>query len=133
MVEVAEGHDAERIGGLVVPSDGSLAGLAVRTGRPAVATDIRTDARARAWLLPDQESEFGPLVAVPLVAHERSSGALRLCRLAGRPAFDDHEVELLSNWPGTVPSPSIWRCCTTATGSPVTCMTWRFSGCSRRG
>jgi signal transduction histidine kinase len=98
MVEVAEGHDAERVSGLVVPSDGSLAGLAVRTGRPAVASDVRTDARARAWPLPDQESEFGPLVAVPLVANERSSGALRLCRLAGRPAFDDHEVELLSGF-----------------------------------
>ncbi|MFF7656516.1 GAF domain-containing protein [Streptomyces sp. NPDC007983] len=98
MVEVAEGHDAERISSLVVPSDGSLAGLAVRTGRPAVASDVRTDSRARAWPLPDQESEFGPLVAVPLVAHERSTGALRLCRLAGRPAFDDHEVELLSGF-----------------------------------
>jgi signal transduction histidine kinase len=98
MVEVAEGHDAERIGGLVVPADGSLAGLAARTGRPAVATDVRVDSRARAWPLPDQESEFGPLVAVPLVANERSSGALRLCRLAGRPPFDDHEVEMLSGF-----------------------------------
>ncbi|WP_432039612.1 GAF domain-containing protein [Streptomyces cucumeris] len=97
-VEVAEGHDAERIGGLVVPADGSLAGLAARTGRPAVATDVRVDARARAWPLPDQESEFGPLVAVPLVANERSSGSLRLCRLAGRPPFDDNEVELLSGF-----------------------------------
>ncbi|WP_432013405.1 GAF domain-containing protein [Streptomyces cucumeris] len=97
-VEVAEGHDAERIGGLVVPADGSLAGLAARTGRPAVATDVRLDARARAWPLPDQESEFGPLVAVPLVANERSSGSLRLCRLAGRPPFDDNEVELLSGF-----------------------------------
>ncbi|MET7763887.1 GAF domain-containing sensor histidine kinase [Streptomyces sp. NPDC005393] len=98
VVEVAEGHDAERIEGLVVPSDGSLAGLAARTGHPAVATDVRIDSRARSWPLPAQESEFGPLVAVPLVANERSSGALRLYRLAGRPPFDDNEVHLLSGF-----------------------------------
>ncbi|MFI7313922.1 sensor histidine kinase [Streptomyces hygroscopicus] len=98
MVEVAEGHDAEGVGGLVVPSDGSLAGLAARTGRPAVASDVRVDSRARSWPLPPPESGFGPVVAVPLVAGERASGALRLCRLAGRPPFDDHEVELLSGF-----------------------------------
>lgn len=98
MVEVAEGHDAERIGGLVVPSDGSLAGLAARTGRPAFASDVRVDSRARSWPLPAPESEFGPVVAVPLVAGERASGALRLCRLAGRQPFDDHEVALLSGF-----------------------------------
>ncbi|MEU5645568.1 sensor histidine kinase [Streptomyces milbemycinicus] len=96
LVEVAEGHDAERLGGQVVPSDGSLAGLAARTGRPAVSGDIRNDARA--WPIPAREGEFGPLVAVPLVAGERTSGALRLCRLAGRPPFDDHEVALLSGF-----------------------------------
>ncbi|WP_137976744.1 GAF domain-containing protein [Streptomyces violaceusniger] len=98
MAEVAEGHDAELIGGLVVPSDGSLAGLAARTGRPAVASDVTLDSRARSWPLPAPESEFGPVVAVPLVAGERASGALRLCRLAGRQPFDDHEVELLSGF-----------------------------------
>ncbi|MES4909164.1 MULTISPECIES: GAF domain-containing sensor histidine kinase [unclassified Streptomyces] len=96
LVQVAEGHDAERLGGQVVPSDGSLAGLAARTGRPAVSGDVRHDPRA--WPIPAREGEFGPLVAVPLVAGERSSGALRLCRLAGRPPFDDHEVALLSGF-----------------------------------
>ncbi|NUP45258.1 MAG: GAF domain-containing sensor histidine kinase [Streptomyces sp.] len=96
LVEVAEGHDAERLGGQVVPSDGSLAGLAARTGRPAVSGDIGNDPRA--WPIPAREGEFGPLVAVPLVAGERSSGALRLCRLAGRPPFDDNEVALLSGF-----------------------------------
>ncbi|MFD8866887.1 GAF domain-containing protein [Streptomyces sp. NPDC059590] len=96
LVEVAEGHDAERLGGQVVPSEGSLAGLAARTGRPAASGDVRGDPRA--WPIPAREGEFGPLVAVPLVAGERSSGALRLCRLAGRPPFDHHEVELLSGF-----------------------------------
>lgn len=97
MVEVAHGHGADRLGGLAVPAEGSLAGLAARTGSPVASPDVRTDPRAYPL---DEEAEegCGPTVAVPLRADARASGALRLSRLAGRPAFDDFEVKLISGF-----------------------------------
>ncbi|QHC26947.1 GAF domain-containing sensor histidine kinase [Streptomyces sp. GS7] len=97
-VAVARGAGASRIAGLRVPADGSLPGMAARTGRPVVTADLRTDPRAHP-LGPDTETEeeYGPAIAVPLQV-DTGCGALRLSRLAGRPAFDDTEVRLLSGF-----------------------------------
>ncbi|MGG7569718.1 GAF domain-containing protein [Streptomyces sirii] len=118
-VAVACGTGASRILGLRVPADGSLPGMAVRSGRPVVSADLRADPRAyplgpdapgteavhppgeakSRGAAPNGESveAYGPTVAVPLQV-DTGCGALRLSRLAGRPAFDDAEVTLISGF-----------------------------------
>ncbi|MCK7626036.1 GAF domain-containing protein [Streptomyces sp. RS10V-4] len=104
-VAVACGTGASRIAGLRVPADGSLPGMAVRSGRPVVTDDLRADPRAYPLGAdlgggdgtgPGAEV-YGPAVAVPLQV-DTGCGALRLCRLAGRPPFDDTEVRLISGF-----------------------------------
>ncbi|WP_158812990.1 GAF domain-containing protein [Streptomyces rimosus] len=97
-VEVASGDGADSMAAAVIPSRGSLTGLAAATGRPVVTRDVRTDPRA--YAMPDFGQECGPVVAVPLMVGEGASGALRLSRSAGRPPFDDSEVELVSGFAG---------------------------------
>ncbi|WP_438490667.1 GAF domain-containing protein [Streptomyces sp. S186] len=122
-VSVACGTGASRIVGLRVPADGSLPGMAVRSGRPVVTADLRADPRAYplgsdagsgsgSEDAPDGKAlngkavdgdaaghgvAYGPAVAVPLQV-DTGHGALRLSRLAGRPAFDDAEVTLISGF-----------------------------------
>ncbi|MFE6286075.1 GAF domain-containing protein [Streptomyces sp. NPDC057877] len=93
-VEVAYGPDAERLQGLGLPVRGSLAGRAVRTGRPVASADIADDPRAR----PLGDTAYGPAVAVPLPVGASACGALRLSRRTGRAAFDDTEVALVSRF-----------------------------------
>ncbi|GGX13381.1 histidine kinase [Streptomyces noursei] len=118
-VTVACGTGASRIVGLRVPVDASLPGMAVRDGRPVVSADLRADPRAYPLgrdagsgagdaptgdALEEEAGEaaghgtaYGPAVAVPLQV-DTGCGALRLSRLAGRPAFDDAEVTLISGF-----------------------------------
>ncbi|MET9295810.1 GAF domain-containing protein [Streptomyces sp. NPDC003077] len=96
VVKAAHGQDAAAVTGTAVPAHGSLAGLAARTGQPAVSADVRSDPRAHA--LPGPRAHQGPVIAVPLPVDERASGALRLSRSAGRTPFTDAEVELLSGF-----------------------------------
>ena len=118
-VAVACGTGASRILGLRVPADGSLPGMAARSGRPVVSADLRDDSRAYplgpgtsgngAGHPPEREEpddavlngapaeRYGPTVAVPLQV-DTGCGALRLSRLAGRPPFDDAEVTLISGF-----------------------------------
>ncbi|WP_423247524.1 GAF domain-containing protein [Streptomyces decoyicus] len=118
-VAVACGTGASRILGLRVPADGSLPGMAARSGRPVVSADLRDDSRAyplgpgasgNGTVHPPEGEEpdgaalngepaevYGPTVAVPLQV-DTGCGALRLSRLAGRPAFDDAEVTLISGF-----------------------------------
>ncbi|KOG86192.1 histidine kinase, partial [Streptomyces varsoviensis] len=95
-VEVAHGRSADALRGRLVPALGSLAGVAARTGKPAVTSDVRTDPRAHA--IPDIDPPHGPTVAMPLLVEDQVSGALRLSRVAGRPVFDDSDIELLSGF-----------------------------------
>ncbi|WP_432215903.1 GAF domain-containing protein [Streptomyces hygroscopicus] len=118
-VAVACGAGASRVLGLRVPADGSLPGMAARSGRPVVSADLRDDSRAYplgpgtsgngaghppegeepddAVLNGEPEERYGPTVAVPLQV-DTGCGALRLSRLAGRPAFDEAEVTLISGF-----------------------------------
>lgn len=98
-VVVAHGTGASRIDGLLVPAEGSLPGMASRSGRPAVSADVRSDPRAYPLDLGTQSQEaYGPAIAVPLRIDAGRCGALRLSRLAGRPAFDETEVTLISGF-----------------------------------
>ncbi|KOU62368.1 histidine kinase [Streptomyces sp. MMG1533] len=97
-VEVAYGHDAEHVEGAVLPTQGSLAGLAARTAEPATTADIAGDPRAYPLGGKGDADAYGPTVAVPLPLDTSARGALRLSRHTGRPAFDDTEVALVSRF-----------------------------------
>lgn len=95
-VDVAVGALSRELTGLAVPYDNTLPGLAARTGKAAVTSDIKNDPRTHAF--PGVENAHGPAVAVPLIAQKHAPGALRLSRLNGRPPFDETEVGLLSDF-----------------------------------
>ncbi|WP_329282587.1 sensor histidine kinase [Streptomyces sp. NBC_01451] len=98
-VEVAYGHDAEHVEGAVLPAHGSLVGPAAGADEPATTADAGGDLRAHALGHESGDPQgYGPMVAVPLPLDASACGALRLSRRAGRPAFDDTEVALVSRF-----------------------------------
>ncbi len=77
------------------PLDGSLAGQAIRTGKPHLVTGGQLE-RAAAAL----GTGIGPLIAVPLAAGERILGALLLGRTAERPAFTETDLGMAASFAG---------------------------------
>ncbi|GAA0463377.1 sensor histidine kinase [Streptomyces olivaceiscleroticus] len=93
---VVHGADAAHLADAVVPRNGSLVGLAARTGEPVVTGDLGADSRD---CTATAESEVtGPAVAVPLLRDQQDAGSIRLSRVQGRPAFAEHDVTLLSGF-----------------------------------
>jgi len=77
------------------PLDGSLAGQAIRTGKPGLVTGDQLE-RAAAAL----GTGIGPLIAVPLAVGERILGALLLGRTAARPAFTETDLDMAASFAG---------------------------------
>jgi signal transduction histidine kinase len=77
------------------PVDGSLAGQAIRTGKPGLVTGDRLQAAAAAL-----GTELGPLIAVPLTAGERILGALLLGRAAARTGFTEADLDMAASFAG---------------------------------
>ncbi|MFF3584818.1 sensor histidine kinase [Streptomyces mirabilis] len=101
-VAVAYDHDAERAKGAVLPARKSPAGLDARADAPE-ATEATEDSNGdpRSYPLVGEDggsTAYGPTVDVPLPLGASTRGALRLSRHAGRPAFDDTEVALVSRF-----------------------------------
>ncbi len=87
--DVAEGHDADLLRGQRVPMETSLAGRAVRDRAPLVVADVRTLGGSEIDKL-----DVGPIMIVPLIASEVTSGALILGRRRGGGLFTDEDLEL---------------------------------------
>ena len=77
------------------PLDGSLAGQAISTGKPALVTGDRLQAAAAAL-----GAGIGPLIAVPLAAGERVLGALLLGRTAAHPGFTESDLGMAASFAG---------------------------------
>ena len=77
------------------PLAGSLAGQAIRSGKPSLITGDRLQAAAAAL-----GAGIGPLIAVPLAAGERILGALLLGRLAARPGFTESDLGMAASFAG---------------------------------
>jgi two-component system, NarL family, sensor histidine kinase DevS len=71
----------------------SLAGQAIRTGKPALVTGEDREAVAAAL-----GAGTGPLVIVPLAAGEQVRGALMLGRLAGRPGYTGTDLDMAASF-----------------------------------
>ncbi|PBC75596.1 histidine kinase/DNA gyrase B/HSP90-like ATPase [Streptomyces sp. TLI_235] len=89
-VQIAVGLRAADHHGLVLPTEGSFAGAAVRTADLVVSTDVRKDPRITAG--PPRWEGLGPAVAVPVGTAEGGiRGVLMLARTTGSALFDDDE------------------------------------------
>ena len=77
------------------PLAGSLAGQAIRSGKPSLITGDRLAVAASAL-----GTGIGPLIAVPLAAGERVLGALILGRLAARPGFTELDLGMAASFAG---------------------------------
>jgi transcriptional regulator with GAF, ATPase, and Fis domain len=66
--------------------------------RPLVTDDVLRELRFNSPS--DNQKKFGPLLAVPLYSDAAMIGVLNLCKLAGRPPFDDDDLGLIT---GTAP------------------------------
>ena len=73
----------------------SLAGQAIRTGQPSLATGARGEPVAAAL-----GAGTGPLIVVPLAAGEQVRGALMLGRLAARPGYTGTDLDLAASFAG---------------------------------
>jgi signal transduction histidine kinase len=78
-----------------VPLSGSLAGQAIRSGKPSLITGGRLETAAAAL-----GAGIGPLIAVPLAAGERVLGALLLGRLVARPGFTESDLGMAASFAG---------------------------------
>jgi two-component system, NarL family, sensor histidine kinase DevS len=73
----------------------SLAGQAIRTGKPSLVTGARRESAAAAL-----GAGTGPLIVVPLAAGEQVRGALLLGRLAVRPGFTETDLGMAASFAG---------------------------------
>jgi signal transduction histidine kinase len=73
----------------------SLAGQAIRTGKPSLVTGARREPVAAAL-----GAGTGPLIVVPLAAGEQVRGALMLGRLAARPGYTDTDLGMAASFAG---------------------------------
>jgi len=73
----------------------SLAGQAIRTGKPSLVTGEGRQAAAAAL-----GADTGPLIVVPLVAGEQIRGALMLGRVAARPGYTGTDLDMAATFAG---------------------------------
>jgi PAS domain S-box-containing protein len=94
---VERGQAAAWVGN-TIPPGGGVSGLAIEAGRPIWTQDILHDPRVVVpqWMAERvHEDGYSSVIAVPLVAQDRTFGVLALGVPAGH-AFSDEEVALLS-------------------------------------
>jgi signal transduction histidine kinase len=94
-VDVATGPLAEYLVGKVVSDEDSLAGEAIRTGRPVLAAHPR---RLLLDLHSAELSPIGPVIAVPLDAGDSVIGALCVARTAGSAQFGAADVDMVAGF-----------------------------------
>lgn len=95
IIERAAGLGAEEAVGTGLPSAGTLAGRSLASGRPHLADDI-SGLEAELALAHD----FGPAMAVPLVATSGARGALFVARRKGAARFTENELDVAASFAG---------------------------------
>ncbi len=101
MVEVAVGDGADQLVTSTFDQAGTLAGQAIETRRPVMTSDL---AKSGGWagdatiLL--AAGPVGAAMALPLTGSEGPRGALVITRHAGRPAFDEIDLDVATTFAG---------------------------------
>ncbi|MDX3236944.1 GAF domain-containing protein [Streptomyces sp. ME03-5709C] len=99
-VAIATGTDADAHRGLILPCEGSFAGVAMEASEPITTPDIAHDSRITAGP-PQRFAGLGPAVAVPMGTPQGVRGALLLARAEGGPLFTDAETAPLLAFAGS--------------------------------
>lgn len=89
------GADPDAAHGTTRPLAGTIAETAVRTGRPQRYDEQEIRVREQPQLAP-----FGPVLALPLAASERTIGALVVARQPGDPSFTEAELVVAADFAG---------------------------------
>jgi len=95
MVTSVSGGPAAEVMNQVAARADSLAGQAIRTGKPSLVTGDDLDAVAVALGV-----GTGPLIVVPMAAGEQVRGALMLGRMAARPGYTDSDLDMAAAFAG---------------------------------
>jgi len=93
---------AERLVGLRVPVEGSIAGAVVREGRPIRVDDAHTDPRSFAGADRQTGIRTGSLLAAPLRSRHGTIGVIEVVNRRGGGAFTDDDLAFLEALAGSV-------------------------------
>lgn len=101
MVEVAVGDGADQLVTATFDRAGTLAGQAIDTRRPVMTSDL---AKSGGWVgdatILLAAGPVGAAMAIPLTGPAGPRGALVITRHAGRPAFDDIDLDVATTFAG---------------------------------
>jgi signal transduction histidine kinase len=97
VVEIADGPEADKLRGLVLPMTGSLVGEAFSTGEPVTVSELGPEGPLGAALGPDRP---GAAMLVPLGEAPAVTGVLGVVMPVGAPAFGTHSVAMLRAFAG---------------------------------
>ena len=87
--EITDGHDADRLLGVMFPPEGRAMSV-LNEGTGMIVDSL---ARAQTMRIPEF-TEFGPALYAPLRGRGKPAGVLILLRLPGKPEFDYSELDL---------------------------------------
>jgi signal transduction histidine kinase len=93
LILVAEGKGAESLRGITFPSEGSISGQVVRTGRSVVLRDASVDEHRSQPIV--ASGEVGPALFVPLEAQHGPIGSLTVANAIGGQPFSDEDRDTL--------------------------------------
>ena len=96
MVEVATGEQAKALTAVTYPIEGTLAGVAIQSGRPVLVGDVRQERKFTVHL--SEVMAVGPVMAIPLVGAGRVRGALMVARLDGRRRFNEADLDMATTF-----------------------------------
>ncbi|MFF4137567.1 GAF domain-containing protein [Streptomyces mirabilis] len=97
VIRLADGHDAPGLTGRHLPTQGSLCGHVLTSGKPLLTSHLAADERAHgpgaAW-----SRLLGPAMLAPLSSGAEPIGVLLVTRRPGRPAFDEPQLGALTGF-----------------------------------
>jgi signal transduction histidine kinase len=96
MVEVATGEQAAQLTALSYPVEDTIAGVAINTGRPVLVGDVTQQQTYTVYLA--QLTPVGPMMALPLLATQRSRGAVLVARQPGRRRFNEADLDIATTF-----------------------------------
>jgi two-component system, NarL family, sensor histidine kinase DevS len=95
VIEAADGLHADELQGTTFPTEGSVTGEVLRTGKPVVLADAAADDRIAQ---PIVRARLGPALFVPLAVRGRILGSLTVANARGGPPLREPAVQLVETF-----------------------------------
>ena len=93
LTKVAEGRGADRVHGMRVPLDESIAGRTLKMRKPLLVPDLRRDPRAYQPAV--EAAELGPAIYAALGVEDRSFGTLVVANQQGDHEFTEDDLQVV--------------------------------------